>query len=123
MKIRMQLAAALAAFALTAGYAYAQSSPNLSHAELKKMVKSAKTADDYASLASYYRWRQEELKEQACAELAKWDWRSLYTTYHAEKYPNPMDASRNYAQYLNYEAQQMSRKSAYYQNLAESAQR
>ena len=123
MKIRMQIAAALAAFALTAGYAYAQSSPNLSHAELKKMIRSAKSADDYASLASYFKWRQEDLKEQARAELAKWDWRSLYTAYHAEKYPNPMDASRNYYEHLTNESQQMSRKAAYYENLAENAHR
>jgi hypothetical protein len=123
MKIKVQIAAALAAFALSAGYGYAESSPNLSHAELKKMIQSAHTADQYASLASYFRWRQQELQQQAHAELAEWDRRSQIVSGLTEKYPRPVDSSRNRYEYFTYEAQQMREKAAYYEDLAEKAQR
>jgi hypothetical protein len=121
VKIRLQIALALAAFALTAGYAGAESSQKLSHGQLKKMIQSAHTADDYASLASYFRWRQEELKEQARAELVKWDWPSQFAGSMTAKYPRPADAERNYYENLRYQAQQMSQKAAYYENLSEKA--
>jgi hypothetical protein len=121
MKIRVQIASALAAFALTAGYACAESSQNLSHFQLKKMVQSAHTADDFASLASYFRWRQEEFQQQARGELAEWDRRSQFVGSIAEKYPRPVDSSRNRYEYFSYEAQQMSRKAAYYESLSEKA--
>jgi hypothetical protein len=121
MKIRVQIAMALAAFALTAGYACAESSQNLSRGRLKKMIQSARTADDYASLASYFLWRQEEFKRQARGELEKWDLRSLFAGSTAAKYPRPVDASRNHYEYLRYRAQQMSKKAAYYENLSEKA--
>jgi hypothetical protein len=121
MKIRVQIAVALAAFALTAGYACAESSPNLSHGQLRKLIHSAHTADDYASLASYFGWRQEALKEQARRELEKWDWRSLFAGSTAAKYPRPVDASRNYYEHLSQEAQKMNRKATYYENISERA--
>lgn len=121
MKIRVQIAVALAAFALTAGYACAESSQNLSHTQLKKMIQSARTADDYASLASYFRWREEQFQQQAHGELAEWDRRSQFVGSIAEKYPRPVDSSRNRYEYFSYEAQQMSEKAAYYENLSERA--
>jgi hypothetical protein len=122
MKIRLQIAALLAAFALTSGYAYAESSPNLSHAELKKMVRAAHTADDYASLASYFRWRQEEFKEQARGELENWYRYYRFSAVTEGKYPRPADYSRIRYEYYRNEAQQMSQKAAHYENLAETAQ-
>jgi hypothetical protein len=122
MKIQSKMAVALAAFALIGSYAYAETSPDLSHAELKKMVQSAHTADQYASLASYFKWRQEEFEQQAHAELVEWDRRSQFVSSIAEKYPRPVDSSRNRYEYFTYEARQMNQKAAYYENLAERTQ-
>jgi hypothetical protein len=123
MNIKVQIAGALAAFALAAGCVYAQSSPNLSHAELNTMIRSAHTADQYASLASYLKWRETEFQQQASAELVEWDRRSQFVGGLEEKYPRPVDSSRNRYEYFTYEAGQMNRKAAYYENLAERAQR
>lgn len=87
------------------------------------MVRSAHTADDYASLASYYKWRQEDLQQRASGELMEWARLSPYGIRVPAKYPTPADASRNRYEYLSYEARQMSQKAAYYENLAETTQR
>jgi hypothetical protein len=123
MKKMVQMAVALAAFALSAGFAYAQSSPDLSRSELKKMVRSAHTADDYASLASYFKWRQEDLQQRARGELMEWAQLSPFGIRMPSKYPTPADASRNRYEYFTYEARQMSQKADYYENLAQTAPR
>ncbi len=123
MNIQVRIAIALAAVALMGSYACAETSPNLNRADLKRMIQSAHTADQYASLASYYKWRESELEQQARGELVEWDRRSQFVGGIEEKYPRPVDSSRNRYEYFTYEAGQMSRKAAYYQDLAEKAQR
>jgi hypothetical protein len=123
MKMKVQIAAALAAFALAAGCAFAESSPNLSRGELKNMMRTAHTADQYASLASYFKWREEEYQQRASGELVEWDRRSQFVGGIEEKFPRPVDSSRNRYEYFTFEAGQMSRKAAFYENLAEKAQR
>jgi len=123
LKIKVQICSALAAFALTTGAVFAQSSPNLNHAELKKMIRAARTADDYASLASYFLWRQEEFKQRARGELEQWDRCYQFEASTAGKYPRPADYSRIRYEYFRHEAQKMSQKAAHFESLAETAQR
>lgn len=123
MSIRMQIAVVMAAFTLTSGMAYAKSSPILSRTELKKLIRSAHSAEDYASLASYFEWRQQAFLQQARAELAQWDNRDLFASGFAAKYPRPIDASRNRYEYFRIQARQMSQKAAYYESLSEEASR
>jgi hypothetical protein len=114
---------ALAAFALMAGTARAESSQTLSRAELNQMIATAHSPEQYQELASYFRWRQQVFKERAHAELVEWDRRSQIVGSIAEKYPRPVDSSRNRYEYFSYEEQQMSQKAAYYEKLLDIAAR
>ncbi|HUA93773.1 MAG TPA: hypothetical protein VL991_14465 [Terracidiphilus sp.] len=113
----------LAALVLVPGVSRAQSSQTLSRAELHKMIAAAHSPEQYHELASYFRWRQEVLQEEAHAELIEWDRRSQIAWSIAEKYPRPVDSSRNRYEYFRYEEQQMSQKAAYYERLSEIAAR
>ncbi len=120
---KMRFAVMLTGFALVAGTAHAQSSQNLSRAELKTMMETAHSSDQYQELASYFRWRQQVFGERAHTELVEWDRRSQIIGSIAEKYPRPVDSSRNRYEYFSYEEQQMSQKAAYYEKLSETATR
>lgn len=123
MIIKITVVAVLAAGLLAAGSVQAQTveAGNYSRSELKKMVRDAHTEDQYATLASYYRYRQQVFEQQAHAELTEWARRSQVVVGPANKYPRPVDSSRNRYEYFSYEAQQMSRSAERFQRLAASA--
>ncbi|MGA3031635.1 MAG: hypothetical protein ABSD70_00015 [Terracidiphilus sp.] len=125
MSFRLTLAVAALALAVTTGAARAATpqTQNLSHAELKQMIQNAHTAEDYLTLASYFRWRQQQFTQQAHDELAFWAQRSMNISLEAAKYPRPADSSRNRYDYFTYEAQQMGRKAAYYEGLSAAISR
>jgi hypothetical protein len=114
------MAIALAAGSL-ASRAESSNPVKLSHGELKQMVQTAHTPEQYQELASYFRSRQEEFREQAREEVPLMAWRSQFTSGLAAKYPRPYDSSRNRYDYFMYETHQMSQKAAYYEGLAASA--
>lgn len=111
----------LAAFALLACTARAESSQTLSRSELHKMIATAHSPEQYQELASYFRWRQQVFQMRAHEELVQWDQRSQIVWSIAEKYPRPVDSSRNRYEYFSYEEQQMSQKAAYYEKLLDVA--
>lgn len=123
MNFKITIVAVLAAGVLAAGSAQAQTaeSGNFNRSELKKLVHDAHTGDQYATLASYYGYRQQVFERQAHAELTEWARRSQFVFGPANKYPRPVDSSRNRYEYFSYEAQQMSRSADRYQRLAASA--
>jgi len=110
------------AIALAAGSfaARAESSTpvKLSNSELKQMERSAHTPEQYTELASYFRSRQQDFKEQAREEVPLMAWRSQFTYSLAAKYPQPYISARNRYDYFMYETNQMSQKAAYYEGLA-----
>jgi hypothetical protein len=110
---------AVTALSLLAGTASAESSQTLSRSELNKMVAAAHSPEQYQELASYFRWRQQVFKDQAHAELIEWDRRSQIVGSIAEKYPRPVDSSRNRYEYFRYEEQKMGQKAAYYETLSD----
>jgi hypothetical protein len=122
MRITSYTVCALLAVAVAAGAARAESSapPNLSRADVKKMVREAHTTEQYMTLASYFRWRQQQFEQQAHEELAFWAQRSMNVSLAAAKYPAPVDSSRNRYDYFVYEARQMSLKAAHYESLSAS---
>ena len=122
MRIKAQIVYALIACAFAASVARAESStsPNLSRAEVKRMMREAHTTEQYMTLASYFRWRQQQFERQAHDELAFWAKRSMNVSLAAAKYPAPVDSSRNRYDYFVYEAQQMSLKAAHYEGLSAS---
>ncbi|MGD0347082.1 MAG: hypothetical protein ABSA85_10020 [Terracidiphilus sp.] len=113
------------AIALAAGSvaARAETSTPVKHSsgELKQMEQQAHTAQQYQALASYFRSRQQNFREQAQEEVPLMAWRSQFTFSLAAKYPQPYISSRNRYDYFMYETNQMSQKAAYYEGLAASA--
>jgi len=91
---------------------------HLSRSELKRMIQSAHTTEDYLTLASYFRWRQQQLGQQAHDELVFWAQRSMNVSLEAAKYPRPVDSSKNRYEYFTYEAQKMSQRAAFYEGLS-----
>jgi hypothetical protein len=120
MRFSTQFACALLACAVTSGFAHAATpaSQNLSSGELKRMVQSAHTTEDYLTLASYFRWRQQEFEQQAKAEKLELDRRSMIPSLAAAKYPNPVDSSKYRYEYFTYEAQKMSTQAAHFESLS-----
>jgi len=90
---------------------------NYSKAEVKQMIRTAHTSDQYLALASYFRAQQEVFEQQAQSERTEWVRRSQNVTGLAEKYPRPVDSSRNRYEYFEYEAGKLSAQAAHYENL------
>ena len=125
MRTKIQIACALLAFALTSGMASAASVKvgNYSRSDVKKMIQEAHTAQQYQTLAAYYRSRQQAFAEQAHEEIVWFARRSMNVSLPLGKYPTAVDSSRNRYEYFNYEAQKMSQKAAHYESLSVSAAR
>ena len=123
MTRKIQVLAAIAAFAVSAGLARAQNSMNagMSPAQAEQMLRSAHTVEQYKMLASYFHERQLVYEEKAQAEKQEWERRSQITAASYQKYPRPADSSRNRYEYFTYEAQQMSDQAAHYESLSASA--
>ncbi len=122
----IQVAIAFAALVLTASVARSQTSETakIDHAQLKHMIHTAHTAQEYQALADYYRSRQQAFKQQAQIEKVEWDHLSknvMVFSAFAAKYPRPVDASRNRYEYLRYKACQMSQKALDYEDLSANA--
>ena len=117
---RMQIAIALAAsvFAASAVNAQTYGSSTYSRGELKTMAHDAHTPEQYEALASYYRFRQQVFEQRAQSEMAEWIRRSQFVFATANKYPRPVDSSRNRYEYFAYESRQMSQLADRYERLS-----
>jgi hypothetical protein len=125
MRFKLPFTIAVLACAVASSTVCAAASPtqNLSHAELKQMMQNAHTPEDYLTLASYFRWRQQQFDQQAHDELAFWAQRSMNVSLEAAKYPRPADSFRNRYEYFTYEAGKMSQQAARFESLSASAGR
>jgi hypothetical protein len=125
MKFKLPIACALLACAAASPIVKAESAntQNLSRSDLKRMVQSAHTSEDYLTLASYYRWRQQQFEEQAQSEKIEWARRAANGYLAAAKYPNPVDSSEYRYEYFEYEAQKMSAQAAHYEGLSAGVNR
>jgi hypothetical protein len=125
MRTKIQIACALLAFAVSSGIASAGSASavNYSSSDVKKMIREAHTAQQYQTLAAYFRSRQQAFTQQAHSEIEWFARRSLNVSLPAAKYPAPLDSSRNRYEYFNYEAQKMSQQAAHYEGLSASVSR
>ena len=118
------LAFALTVAAAVIGVAHAVT-PSVTHSdpvEIRSLIKVAHTPNDYLKLASYFRTKQQTFEEQAKVEKQEWDRRSQNTASLAEKYPRPVDSSRNRYEYFSYEAGKMKEQAAHFETLAANAQ-
>lgn len=109
---------------LAAGFAFAQpqTGTQYSHAEVQKMIRDARTAQQYQTLATYFRARQQALEQQAQSEKVEWDRRSQITAASYQKYPRPADSSRDRYEYFTNEVQQMGEQAAHFENLSANVQ-
>ena len=125
MRFKWPMVFVVLACAMAPGVAGAAPPPpqNLSRGELKKLIQSAHTSEDYLTLASYFRSRQQQFDRQAHDELVFWAQRSANVSLEAAKYPRPEDSSRNRYEYFTYEATKMSQQAAYFEALSTSAGR
>jgi hypothetical protein len=122
MKHTFKIVASLAVLAAGMACAESQSGTELSRADLQTMIRSAHSAQQYQALATYFRGRQQALEKQAQAEKAEWDRRSQVTASVAQKYPRPVDSSRNRYEYFTNQANQMGQQAAHYESLLTNAQ-
>jgi hypothetical protein len=124
MKFKLPVACALLAFAATSVFLHSESvnTPNLGRTDLKRMVQNARTSEDYLTLASYFRSRQQHFEQQAHDERAWFAQRSMNVSLpDAAKYPRPADSSKYRCEYFNYEAQKMSAQAAHFESLSSRA--
>jgi hypothetical protein len=119
MNSRIFVACMAIALAAGSAAARAQSSAPVkySNAELKQMTHNP---EQYQTLVSYFRSRQQDFEQKAEAEKAEWVRRSQNVTGPQQKYPRPVDSAKNLYEYYAYEAQQASQEVAYYDNLGAS---
>ena len=96
------------------------SSVQYSKTDLRRMMREARTVEQYHALADYFRSQQQRLELQAQAEKEEWQRRSQNVSGPAAKYPRPVDSSRNRYEYFSYEAQEMQRQAGHYDDLAAS---
>jgi len=124
MKCLMKTTLVIAGLTFACGIAGAKTSESTSFtsSQLKQMICDAHTPQQYQALADYYRWRQQDFEQKAKSEKVEWDRRwQILTGGAMEKYPRPVDSSRNRYEYFNFEAQRMSRQAEYFESLSMSA--
>jgi hypothetical protein len=112
-------------FAISAGYAMCAQTTNnrqYSQSEIRQMIHDAHSAEQYQAIASYFRSRQQSFEQQAQSEKVEWGRRSQITSGPAEKYPRPVDSSKNRYEYFTYEAQQMGQQADHFNSLAAQQQ-
>lgn len=121
---KMQKVIACAAGILIASVAYAgqPTSQSYSHAELKKMIGEAHTAEQYKTLAIYFRSQAMSYKQKAADEKREW-WRRIEVNAALyQKFPQPTESSRNRSEYFAYEARQLNAQASHFDGLAAGAQ-
>ncbi len=113
---------ALAMCASAGVHAQPSDSHNYSKSEIKQMIRDAQSVQQFQALAAYFRSRQQAMKQQAHSEIVEWERRSQITAGLYEKYPRPVDSSRNRYEYFNYEAKQMALQARHFESLSAKSQ-
>lgn len=116
------VAAVVVMVTLGVGYADTPLKTPCNQAEVRDLMRSAHTAQQYSALASCFRARQEAFEQQAHAEKLEWERRSQNVSGPAAKYPRPVDSSKNRYEYFAYEAAKMDQQARHFESLATSAQ-
>jgi hypothetical protein len=82
----------------------AQGGQQYTQAELKQLVLTAHTPEQYNVLASYYENRQRSYLQLAAEEKQDMDRRSQFTSSISAKYPRPVDSARYLYEYYTLKA-------------------
>jgi hypothetical protein len=104
---------------------YAQSTASSSEtgayytkAQLKQLMNSAHTPEQYTALASYFDKQRADYLQKAEERRKKWVQLSQNVTSAAAKYPRPADSVRNYYDFYMHKAAEASTLEAKYNHLA-----
>lgn len=93
--------------------------PKYSRSEVKRMVRDAKTSEDFERLADYFEYQSMEFQQKELEELSELQ-RLLALRYHARSYPIQVDHTRELMRGYRSKAQECSaRASAYREPLAQ----
>lgn len=66
---------------------------NMTHAQAKALVRTAKTPEDYLALRNYYAHVAQVESLKAAGEKAEWNRRAANPLIYARKYPSPVDSA------------------------------
>ena len=115
---KMHTVTLLVVVAAGTAFTQAQSATQTTHADVQGMIRGAHTTQDYANIATYFRSRQHNFESQAQAEKVEMDRRSQITAASYQKYPRPVDSSRNRYDYFTSEAKEMNMQASHYEDLS-----
>jgi hypothetical protein len=108
-----------------AGVGYAQGTASSSEtdahytkAQLKQLVISAHTPEQYSALASYFDKQRANYLQKAEERRKEWLQLSQNVTSTAAKYPRPADSVRNYYEFYMHKAGEAGTLEAKYSHLA-----
>jgi hypothetical protein len=85
------------------------SHPKYHRSELKHMVRTAHTSEDFERLAIYFEDREQEFRKKAEDEKREWD-RRLAMPYASPKYPTSADSARGLLQYYQLKADEFEQR-------------
>ena len=86
--------------------------------QIRELRRTAHTSAQYDLLATYYDRQQKKYSDLASIELKEWSRRSQNVTSIAAKYPRPVDSARNLYQYYASRADDATKLSSKYHQLA-----
>jgi hypothetical protein len=91
--------------------------PKYSHSEIKKMIRDAKTAEDFERLGNYFDYQSLMFKQKAEEQVNELE-RLLALRYHAKSYPIQVDYTRELIKEYRIKADECSaRANAYRANI------
>ena len=87
--------------------------PKYVRSELKRMVRTAHTPEDFERLATYFDDREQEFHKKAEDEKRELN-RCLAIPYTSSKYPTPADNARGLLQYYQLKADELGQRATAY---------
>ena len=115
------LAGILSATTVCAAATRPSDQPEYSGAQIRKMVKEARTVQQYTVLADYYQARSRMFKQKAAEEMHLWAERNAVISPVYEKWPRPVDSAHNLYDYYLAMENDSAAKVAYFNRLADTA--
>jgi len=87
------------------------------HPELKQMIRTAHTSEEFENLSTYFEAKEQEFCKKAEDEKKELD-RRLATPYASSKYPTAADSARGLLQYYQVKADEFAQRAKTYHLLA-----
>lgn len=95
--------------------------PQYTSAQIRKLSREARTAEQFGELADYYAIRQRMFKRKAAEAMDLWAQRNAVITPLSEKWPRPVDSAKARYDYFEYEVNRCGELSRKYSRMADAA--